>query len=157
MVTLQTAPASLPRLSPKQEASIAQSNGKINLWTGAVRSGKTIASLLRWLIYVSQAPPGGALVVSGKTFDTVYRNIFGPLSDPSITGEYASLISYNRGAPTATILGREIEVITANDAKAEARLRGLTCAGIYIDEATLIPEDFWTQALATLWGDDSDS
>jgi PBSX family phage terminase large subunit len=151
MVTLQTAPVSVgPRLSVKQEQSIAQSTAKINLWTGAVRSGKTISSLLRWMMYVANPPPGGALVVTGKTFDTVYRNVFGPLSDPAITGQWASMVSYTRGAPTASILGREIEVITANDSKAEARIRGLTCAGIYIDEATLIPEDFWTQALARL-------
>jgi hypothetical protein len=36
-----------------------------------VRSGKTVSSLLRWLMYVTDAPAGGALVVSGKTFDTV--------------------------------------------------------------------------------------
>ena len=115
-----------------------------------MRSGKTVASLLRWMTYCADPPPGGSLVVSGKTFDTVYRNIFGPLMDPAITGEYASMVSYTRGAPTAQILGRTIEVITANDAKAEARLRGMTCAGGYIDEATLIPEDFWTQFLARL-------
>jgi hypothetical protein len=34
------------------------------------------------------------LVVSGKTFDTVYRNVFGPLTDPAITGELAGLVSY---------------------------------------------------------------
>jgi hypothetical protein len=94
-------------------------------------------------MHVAQAPPGGALVVSGKTFDTVYRNVFGSLSDPPITGDVAGLVTYTRGAPTASILGREIEVITANDAKVEARLRGLTCAGIYIDEATLVPEEFF--------------
>jgi PBSX family phage terminase large subunit len=149
-VTGPTAPASRPRLSAKQEASIAQSNAKINLWTGSVRSGKTVASLLRWLMYVADPPRGGALVVSGKTFDTVYRNVFGPLTDPAVTGDVSKLIAYTRGAPTAMMLGREVEVITANDAKAEGRLRGLTCAGMYVDEATLIPEDFWTQALARL-------
>lgn len=76
--------------------------------------------------------------------------MFGPLSDPAITGPVSGLVSYTRGVPTASILGKTIEVITANDAKAEARLCGLTCAGMYIDEATLIPEDFWTQALARL-------
>lgn len=135
-------------LSPKQAQSIGQSTGKINLWEGAVRSGKTVASLLRWSMYVADPPPGGALVVSGKTFDTVYRNIFGPLMDPALMGEYASMVSYNRGAPTAQMFGRTVEVITANDAKAEARLRGLTCVGGYIDEATLVPEEFFTQFLA---------
>ncbi|GAA3441051.1 PBSX family phage terminase large subunit [Planomonospora venezuelensis] len=139
-----------PRLSDLQEQSIAHATARINIWSGAVRSGKTISSLLRWLMYVAQAPRGGALVVTGKTYDTVSRNVFGPLQDPSIFGEAAQHVKYTRGAPTATILGRQIEVITANDAKAEGRLRGLTAAGAYVDELTLIPEDFFTQLLARL-------
>jgi PBSX family phage terminase large subunit len=137
-------------LSPKQELSIAHATARINVWSGAVRSGKTIASLLRWLIYVASAPRGGQLLVGGKTFDTVARNVFGPLMDPAITGQMAKQINYTRGASTATILGRVIEVITANDARAEARLRGMTCAGAYVDEATLVPEAYWTQLLARL-------
>lgn len=138
------------QLSPKQELSIAHSTARVNVWTGAVRSGKTIASLLRWLIYVANAPRGGQLIVGGKTFDTVARNVFGPLMDPEITGPASKLIHYTRGAPTATILGRTVEIITANDSRAENRLRGMTCAGAYVDEATLVPEAYWTQLLARL-------
>lgn len=137
-------------LSPAQERSIAHSRARINVWDGSVRSGKTIASLLRWLMYVASAPTGGALVVSGKTFDTVARNVFAPLQDPALFGPAAKQVHYTRGASTAKILGRTIEIITANDATAEGRLRGLTCAGAYIDEATLIPESFWAQMLARL-------
>lgn len=139
-----------PRLSDLQEESIADSTARINIWSGAVRSGKTIASLLRWLEYVHRAPAGGALVVSGKTLDTVGRNVFGPLQDPAITGPAAAHVQYTRGASTATILGRQVEVITANDARAEGRLRGLTAAGAYVDELTLMPEQFFTQLLARL-------
>lgn len=138
------------RLSPKQELSIARSTARINIWDGSVRSGKTIGSLLRWVMYVARAPHGGALVVVGKTLDTVHRNVFGPLQDPALFGPLARLVKYTRGAPTATILGRTIEIITANDARAEGRLRGLTCAGAYVDEATLLPEAFWDQLLARL-------
>lgn len=137
-------------LSPKQEQSIAHATARINVWAGAVRSGKTIASLLRWLIYVADAPRGGQLLVGGKTFDTVARNVFGPLMDPAVTGPAAKLVRYTRGAPTASILGRQVEIITANDSRAEARLRGMTCAGAYVDEATLVPEAYWTQLLARL-------
>lgn len=140
----------MPLLSEAQERSLAWSSARINIWDGSVRSGKTIASLLRWLTYVADPPPGGELVVSGKTFDTVARNVFGPLSDPTLFGEAAKHVSYTRGASTASILGRKVEVITANDVKAEGRLRGLTAAGAYIDEATLLPESFWTQMLARL-------
>ncbi|MFI8300001.1 PBSX family phage terminase large subunit [Streptomyces nigra] len=132
------------RLSDKQERSIAHSTSWLNVWEGSVRSGKTIASLLRWLMYVVTAPAGGQLVVVGKTYDTVARNVFGPLQDPSIVGpEIAKLVSYTRGSSVAWILGRQIEVITANDAKAEARLRGLTGAGAYVDELTLLPKEFF--------------
>lgn len=138
------------RLSLKQEQSIAQSTARINLWDGSVRSGKTIGSLIRWLTYVANPPPGGALLVMGKTFDTVARNIFGPLQDPAITGPIAKLIKYTRGAGTATILGRTVEVITFNDKSAESRVRGLTAAGAYVDEVTLMPENVWDQLLARL-------
>lgn len=140
----------MPRLSDLQERSIAHSTARLNIWSGAVRSGKTIASLLRWLMYVASAPHGGALVVSGKTYDTVSRNVFGPLMDPSITGPAAAHVHYTRGASTATILGRQIEVITANDERAEGRIRGLTAAGAYADELTLLPEGFFKQLLARL-------
>lgn len=139
-----------PALSPKQQRSIAHSIARLNIWCGSVRSGKTIASLLRWLSYVATAPPGGALVVAGKTLDSVARNVFGPLQDPTITGPAARMIHYTRGAGTAKILGRHIEVITANDIRAEEKLRGLTCAGAYVDEITVLPETFWTQLLARL-------
>lgn len=138
------------RLSEKQERSIAHSQARLNLWTGSIRSGKTVASLLRWLTYVATAPWGGDLVVTGKTFDTVSRNVFNPLADPAVTGKYAALVKYTRGAPTATVLGRKVEVITANDARAEGRLRGMTCAGAYVDEITLLPEAFWDQLLGRM-------
>lgn len=143
-------PVDVRALSDLQERSIAHSTARINLWTGSIRSGKTIASLLRWLEYVRTAPGGGALVVSGKTYDTVSRNVFGPLMDPAITGIVSNQIRYTRGAGTATILGRQIEVITANDAKAEGRLRGLTCAGAYADEVTLLPEGYFDQLLGRM-------
>lgn len=135
-------------LSPKQILSIAEADARLCIWQGSVRSGKTVASLLRWLIYIADPPPGGALVVVAKTLDTAYRNVFGPLMDPALFGPLAKLVHYTRGASTATILGRPIEIITANDVRAEGRLRGLTCAGAYADEITLLPENFWTQLLA---------
>lgn len=68
--------------------------------------------------------------------------------DPSIFGEISRHISYTRGAPTAKILGRRIEIVTANDKRSEGKLRGATVAGMYADELTLVGEDFFTQALA---------
>lgn len=136
-------------LSPKQIQAYAESEARINIWEGAVRSGKTISSLMRWLAYVRNAPLRGQLAVIGKTTHTAYRNVFAPLMDPGIVGStVAKSVSYTAGAPTGTILGREVHVIGAADAKAEPKVRGLTGAGAYVDEATVLPENFWDQLVA---------
>lgn len=142
--------AVLSGLSPKQVWSIAKATARVNLWTGSIRSGKTIASLLAWVIYVSHAPRGGELVVVGRTRDSIARNVFGPLTDPSLYGFISRWVSYTPGAPTAKIMGRVVHVLGASDARSEMVLRGLTVAGAYVDEATLVSEAFWTQLLGRM-------
>lgn len=134
-------------LSPAQGRSIAQAHGFLNLWTGPIRSGKSISSLIRWLLYLANPPAGGVLLVTGKTMDTIYRNVFAPLQDPALFGPAARTVRYTRGAPTAQVLGRELEVISGSDAGSEQRLRGLTCAGWYGDEVSLLPETFFDQLI----------
>lgn len=142
--------AVLAGLSPKQVWSIARATARVNLWTGSIRSGKTIASLLAWVIYVSRAPRGGELVVVGRTRESIARNVFGPLQDPSIFGFICRWVQYTPGAPTGKIMGRVVHVLGASDARAEMVLRGLTVAGAYVDEATLVSEAFWTQLLGRM-------
>ncbi|MEW2573639.1 PBSX family phage terminase large subunit [Streptomyces sp. NPDC047070] len=137
-------------LSRKQLRSVAQATCRICIWHGAVRSGKTIASLLAWLLAVAEAPSSGLLVVAGRSLQTIERNVLEPLQDPSLFGPIAAQIRHTRGATTATVLGRTVHLIGASDARAEGRLRGLTASLAYVDEATLIPEAFWTQLLARL-------
>lgn len=132
-------------LSRKQVVSIVEASHRINAWEGSVRSGKTIASLLAWLAFVATAPTGGELVMVGRTRDSLYRNVIAPLTNPDIFGELAQQTHYNNGAPIAYIMGRAIHMIGANDAKAEPKVRGMTCAGAYVDEATTLPRAFFDQ------------
>ncbi|MFG1997888.1 PBSX family phage terminase large subunit [Spirillospora sp. NPDC048911] len=140
----------LTALSPAQLRSVAGAGSRINVWHGAIRSGKTVASLLRWLIYLSAPPPGGLYVIAGRTITTVERNVLEPLRDERLFGPVARTVRHSPGAATATILGHKIHLIGAGDARAEERLRGMTCAGAYLDEATLLPEAFWTQLLGRM-------
>ncbi|MGW8374277.1 PBSX family phage terminase large subunit [Streptomyces sp. ODS28] len=142
-------PGWLP-LSRKQLRSIAQAEARVCLWHGAVRSGKTIASLLAWLLAIATAPPSGLILAVGRSLQTIERNIFEPLQDPDLFGPVAKQVRHTRGATTATVLGRTVHLIGAADARAEGRLRGLTASLAYVDEATLLPEAFWTQLLARL-------
>lgn len=137
-------------LSRKQIRSVAEATVKICCWEGAIRSGKTIASLLKWLIFVSQAPTTGELAIIGKTAQTIHRNLFLPLQDPALFGDAAAHVHYTPGAPTATILGRMVHVIGANDAKSEPKIRGMTLAGCYVDEVTLVPQVFFEQLLGRM-------
>ncbi|MFJ1708561.1 PBSX family phage terminase large subunit [Kitasatospora sp. NPDC088346] len=137
-------------LSRKQLRSIARAQARINIWHGAVRSGKTVASLLAFLLAVAEAPPSGLIVIVGRNLATIERNVLEPLTDAALFGPVSARIRHTRGATTATVLGRTVHLIGAADARAEGRLRGLTAALAYVDEATLLPEAFWTQLLARL-------
>lgn len=135
-------------LSRKQIDSIVEADRFLNVWEGSVRSGKTIGSLIRWLEYVADPPQGGELVMIGRTRDSLARNIFGPLTNPTIFGDLAQDIHYTSGAPTASVLGQTVHAIGANDAQAEPKIRGLTCAGAYGDELTTLPKAFFDQLTA---------
>jgi PBSX family phage terminase large subunit len=115
-----------------------------------VRSGKTIASLLAFVIAVACAGPSGLIIIVGRSLQTIERNVLEPLQDGALFGVLARHVVHTRGATTAVILGRTVHLIGAADARAEGRLRGLTAQLAYVDEATLLPEAFWTQLLARL-------
>lgn len=125
--------------------SILESTARINIWSGPVRSAKTIHSLIRWCEYVHTAPQGGELIMVGKTEDTLERNVFKPL-EVLLGGDF----SYSKGSHTWRIGKRTGFSIGANDEKAEGKVRGVTSSGAYIDEGTLIPSSFIRQMLARL-------
>lgn len=133
----------LPR--GKQARSILESTARINIWEGSVRSGKTVASIIRWLDYAVNGPPGELLMV-GKTERTLKRNILDVIEELVGQNDYR----YNRGMGEAYIMGRRIYVAGANDERAETKIRGLTLAGAYGDELSLWPESFWTMLLSRL-------
>ncbi|MFF4500381.1 hypothetical protein [Streptomyces sp. NPDC001401] len=140
----------MARPDRKQLRSIGQATRRINLWHGSVRCGKTIASLLAFVIAVATAGPSGLIIICGRSLQTIERNCLEPLQDRALFGPLARHVLHSRGATTATMLGRTVHLIGAADARAEGRLRGLTVQLAYMDEATLLPEGFWTQLLARL-------
>ncbi|CAM3536697.1 PBSX family phage terminase large subunit [Tsukamurella ocularis] len=139
-------------LSWKQLRSIAQADAlaskqQINLWHGAIRSGKTIGSLVKFLMAIAAAPDHGEIVLIGRTRDTLFRNVIAPMQTGSMFGALAEQVLYNRGAPTATIFGRTVHVIGASDARAENVIRGLTVCVAYVDEVSLVSEEFFNQLM----------
>jgi PBSX family phage terminase large subunit len=134
----------LGRLTRKQALSIARANTEIVIWHGAVSSGKTIGSLIKFLMVIPTAPTTGEIVIIGRTRDTVYRNIMQAFMDPEIFGQFTEHVKYNRGAPTAEIFGRTVHILGSSDVRAEATIRGMTISLAYLDEATLVSKEFFS-------------
>jgi PBSX family phage terminase large subunit len=133
-------------LTAKQRTAITLSQGhRLTVYEGSVRSSKTITSLLDWLAFIRTAPAGPLLMV-GKTERTLERNVIGPLTD--MLGR--SRCRLVRGTGELHLLGRLVFVVGANDEKAQEKIRGLTLVGTYVDEASLVPESFWSMLLTRL-------
>jgi PBSX family phage terminase large subunit len=56
--------------------SMSECDSFINIYEGAVRSGKTVASIIAWLSFIKDSPHKEFLM-TGKTSDTLYRNVLG--------------------------------------------------------------------------------
>lgn len=131
--------------SKKQEDFLINDLHRINLLYGSVRSGKTWISLLKWAIWVGQQPIGKEFLMVGKTITTLKRNCLGLLEQ--LIGDN---ITYSISQKKAVIFGRTVWLEGANDERSESKIRGMTLMGVYIDELTQIPQDFYLMALSRL-------
>lgn len=129
----------------KQAWSIARSDARLNIWDGAVRSGKTYASIWRWIRFVVEGPPG-PLLMAGKTERTLKRNILDPIAAMVGQANFRHVI----GAGECYLYGRPIMLSGANDERSEGKIRGMTLVGAYGDELTLWPESFFGMLLSRL-------
>lgn len=138
----------LPAKGPALD-SIRDASARINIWHGPVRSGKTVSSLLAWVLFVDQAPPGDLYMV-GKTELTLARNILQPLEAFLGANFRFSVGQHKAWMRTTSGRWRAIELVGANDQRAETKIRGATAAGAYGDEITLWPESFFKMMLSRL-------
>jgi PBSX family phage terminase large subunit len=132
-------------LTEKQRASVLGATRRINVWSGSVRSGKTVASEIAWLRQIRSGPPGPLLMV-GKTNRSLKRNVLDPLVE--LLGP--KRITLRMGDGEATILGRRVYLVGANDERSMTKIQGLTLAGLYGDEMTTWPESFFKMGLSRL-------
>jgi PBSX family phage terminase large subunit len=138
-------------LSVIQANSIRAAQSRLNIWEGAVRSSKTIASLYRWIQYVgADNTPSEDLLIIGRTERSTVRNIIRPLQ-----GLLGDNCRYYSGKAECYIFDRCCHVVGASDERAEGKIRGMTAGGAYGDELTLWPESFFTMMLSRLSPDDA--
>lgn len=132
--------------SPKALDFLANSNARLNILHGSVRSSKTVNCTVRWLDYLVSGPQGD-LAMFGKTMATLKRNVLNDLLD--IVGE-KNYHWVNRQEGELYILGRKIYCFGANNEDAESKIRGATFAGAYCDEVNLYPQNVFNQIMARM-------
>ncbi len=122
--------------SPKQDKSFCEATHRFNIWVGAVRSGKTHASIERFIEDLKNGPPGDAMII-GVNRTSIQRNLlvhlYKRLGFPCPTEKSSK----------AQLYGRNVWFVGAPDISAVSTIQGSTLALAYIDEATNIPEPFW--------------
>lgn len=132
--------------SPKALDFIRNSNARLNILHGSVRSSKTICCTVRWLEYMVSGPQGD-LAMLGRTTATLQRNVLNDLFDIVGPGGYRWV---NRQQGELNILGRRVYVFGANNEDAESKIRGATFAGALCDEVSLYPQSVFNQLMARM-------
>lgn len=137
-------------LTSKGYKSLIQT-GYLNVWEGAVRSAKTVASSIAWGMYVC-ASSENVFIMSGRTQASLYRNVIG--GDFGIINlfgkknvEYKVTSEGSRVLVFHTKNGDKIcYCFGADNSASYGALRGLTAGGWYADEINMHHKDFVEEA-----------
>jgi PBSX family phage terminase large subunit len=130
-------------LSPKQILSFNQAQKRLNIWVGAVRSGKTFSSILKFIEFLKNGPKGDAMII-GVNRESIQRNVL---------TEMYNLLGFPLPSSKTTstkLYGRNVYFTGAHDESAVRAIQGSTLACAYVDEITCIPAPFWRMLLSRL-------
>ena len=136
-------------LTEKQLAFMRESNrlkARITLLYGSVRAGKTFIALLWFVFFVLTRPLEDEFLMIGKTLTTLKRNSLNLLQ--SLVGE--KNFTYSMSAKEGRLFGRTVWLEGADNEAAESKIKGMTLAGIYMDEMTEIPKAVTMQCFARI-------
>lgn len=119
---------------------------RLNILDGSVRAGKTYISLVIWALWITKRDYSDKFIMVGRTLSTLQRNCLEPLQE--LFGD--KNFSYSIPRKRAELFGRCIYLEGADNAQSESKIRGMTLAGAYCDEITLLDETFFRMLLSRL-------
>lgn len=123
--------------------------GYLNVWEGAVRSGKTVYALIAFLNYIKHSDET-VFLLSGRTLPTIEKNcILGEYGIQSLvpSAKYGKIGNSNAISFRAKGQTKIIFVSGASDIKSYMSLRGNTYAGWFADEINMHDQRFVEEAL----------
>lgn len=131
------------QFSLKQIQSISQAIRRFNIWVGAVRSGKTFASIYKFIDLLKNGPPGDVMII-GVNRMTIQRNVLNQLYT------FLGFPPPSSKTTETRLYGRNVYFVGAHDESAVRAIQGSTLAIAYVDEITCIPSPFWSMLLGRL-------
>jgi PBSX family phage terminase large subunit len=132
-------------ISPKQRKSYLEATARINIWCGAVRSGKTFSSILRFIKILKETRNSdGDVMIIGVSRTSIQQNVLGDLY------KLLGLPCPSSKRLEDRIYGKNIYFVGAHNESAVRRIQGSTLSLAYVDEATCLPQPFWQMLLSRL-------
>ncbi len=144
------------RFSPKQRLALRwwampehRSKDAI-ICDGAVRSGKTLAMSLGFVLWAAACFDGGTFAICGKTITSLERNLVRPLLQVLEDAGFTCIVRQSKHYVDVTALGKtnRFYLFGGKDEGSAALIQGMTLCGVLFDEAALMPRSFVEQALA---------
>jgi PBSX family phage terminase large subunit len=127
-------------------SSLEDDDTKLNLLSGAVRSTKTVGSLIAWADRVSSGPRNAPRMMLGNTERTLARNCIDPLRE--FVGPKNCRL--NAGTGELFLFGRKIYLVGANNIGALPKVQGPTLLDAYCDEAATYPYEVFNMLVSRL-------
>ena len=138
-------------MSPKQVEAIRWMGTaqKMLFLCGAVRSGKSFAMHLSWLLWTHGAfKDPQQFIMAGHSIGSIKRNVF---PDMQALAELLGISWQFIHAGSYVITGNhEYHLFGSSDKDAVDKVRGMTAAGMYADEIVLMDQDFLNMAISRL-------
>ena len=112
---------------------------------GAIRSGKTIAMIVGFVLWSVKCHSGQNFIISGKSIGALKRNVVAPLQQ--ILRTLRIDFTYHRSENYLAFGGNTYYLFGANNEASQDVLVGLTAAGWFADQIELHPQSFIEQAV----------
>ena len=141
-------------LSPKQRQVIqfAKEPGQTCLSVGTIRSGKTYANILAFMLYTQSLTAPYKHLLLGKKFRVLETELLPTIKE--LLDALGVQWKYARSAQELYAGGQTYCMGGGNDETSQDRIRGLTIHSALLDEGTQLPETYFVMAMSRLSFDD---
>ena len=135
-----TQPFQLKPFGDKSKQYLKNSNKYVNIAVGAIRSSKTITTIMRYISFIGHSPHN-TFALAGVTMGALKRNVVEPLLQIldllHITYEYhkfdQEIIIQNPH--------KKINLFGLDKLGSDEKIKGFTCAGTFLDEVTVMNKE----------------